>query len=140
MHKLRLLILLTLFFPAIVLCENNPAGPNVGPNAAPNVGIIQGTVKDSSGAVIPGATITISYISTNYKATTTTDENGNFRFVNVPFNPYKLEVEAAGFKKAAEDIDVHTNAPVQADMVLDAASVSEVVEVTTNTSEIKIEE
>jgi hypothetical protein len=106
---------------------------------APNVGVIQGTVKDPNGAVIVGAKITLSYVSTNYKTTVTTDEEGKFRLVNVPFNPYSLEVEAAGFKRSVQEVDVHTNAPIELEVALDLAASEEILEVTAHTSDVRIE-
>jgi hypothetical protein len=55
-------------------------------DAQTRVGTIQGTVKDPNGALVPSATVTISQPVTGYKQTVKTDEQGNYRVVNVPFN------------------------------------------------------
>ena len=58
-------------------------------NAVP----VSGTVKDPSGAVIPGATVTIYNPVTGFDRTASTDASGGFTFTNVPFNPYHLTVD-----------------------------------------------
>ncbi|MEW6734210.1 MAG: TonB-dependent receptor [Acidobacteriota bacterium] len=105
----------------------------------PNVGIIQGRVRDTSGAVIVGARVMLSYFSTNYQAVTQTDEQGVFRFLSVPFNPYRLEFEAKGFQRSVQEIDVHSNAPLELDIQLEIANNQEVVEITASASDIQIE-
>ncbi len=97
-----------------------------GQNSA---GTIQGTVKDPSGAVIPGATVTISNSVSGYKRTATTDASGQFTFSNVPFNPYRLEATAKGFSQAAQTTNVDAMVPVNADLVLGIAGASQTVTV-----------
>ncbi len=57
-----------------------------------NSGSISGSVADSRGAVVPGATVTILNAVSGYKRTATTDATGDYQFPNVPFNPYHLTV------------------------------------------------
>src|ERR1041384_2704893 len=71
------------------------------------VGSVQGQVTDASGAIIPGASVTLMNSITNYKVTSKTDDTGNFRFVNVPFNTYKLSVDAPEFQTSEQTVDVH---------------------------------
>ncbi len=59
-----------------------------------SAGVVKGTVKDPSGAVIPGATVTIYNPVTGFERTASTDASGSFTFNNVPFNPYHLTVTA----------------------------------------------
>jgi protocatechuate 3,4-dioxygenase beta subunit len=44
---------------------------------------VLGTVRDSSGAVVPGATVTLKNAGTGIAATAVTDENGSYQFLNV---------------------------------------------------------
>jgi hypothetical protein len=94
-------------------------------------GSVLGTVTDASGAVIPGASVTLTNIGTNQKNTAQTDAAGNYRFVNlVPAN-YRLEVEMAGFKRMTrEPIIVQVEAAVRSDAKLEVGAVTETVEVT----------
>ena len=74
---------------------------------------ISGTVQDPSGAVVANATVTIQNPVSTYQRSTTSDASGNFRFPNVPFNPYHLTVTASGFTPAAQDVDVRSSVPVE---------------------------
>ncbi|HET9530313.1 MAG TPA: carboxypeptidase regulatory-like domain-containing protein, partial [Blastocatellia bacterium] len=58
-----------------------------------------GTVTDPSGAVIPGATVTIKDQSTGATRTVTTDAAGNYSVAGLPPGTYKIEVDAPGFNK-----------------------------------------
>ena len=60
-------------------------------------GSVSGTVADATGALIPGATVTIENPVSGYKRTATSDPSGQFRFFNLPFNPYKVTVTENGF-------------------------------------------
>ena len=71
-------------------------------------GTIEGTVKDPSGAAIPGASVLIFNAVSKYERTATTDTEGKFRFPNVPFNPYHITVKAAGFAEFSQDNEVRS--------------------------------
>jgi Carboxypeptidase regulatory-like domain len=73
---------------------------------------VAGTVTDPSGAVIPGATVTIHNPVSQFERTTTTDSSGNFTVANVPFNPYHMTVSAKGFAAYVQDIDVRSAVPL----------------------------
>src|SRR5215469_3736169 len=64
---------------------------------------LQGTVADSSGAMIPGAQLTLTDQETNRALTTTSDATGVFSFNQLPPSTYRLEVAHAGFKKKVLD-------------------------------------
>ena len=53
-----------------------------------NSGSLAGTVKDPSGGVVAAASVAISYPVSGFQRQATTDADGNFKFTNVPFNPY----------------------------------------------------
>ena len=82
------------------------------------IGAIQGVVKDPSGALIPEAKVTISQPVTGYSQTTQTDAQGTFKLVNLPFNNYKVRVEAAGFQPTEQEADLHTTVPLSLDFAL----------------------
>jgi len=60
-------------------------------------GVITGTITDPTGAVVPGATVTITNVGTNISQSTTTGSDGSYRFALVPPGTYTLEVKAANF-------------------------------------------
>ncbi|HWD98501.1 MAG TPA: carboxypeptidase-like regulatory domain-containing protein, partial [Bryobacteraceae bacterium] len=61
-------------------------------------GIILGNVKDASGAVVPGATVTARNAQTGENRTFTTDTSGDFRFNAVPPGTYTLSAASPAFK------------------------------------------
>ena len=58
---------------------------------------VLGTVRDASGAVIPGATVTLRNTETGIAATVTTDNVGSFQFFNVRIGTYTVRSELQGF-------------------------------------------
>jgi Carboxypeptidase regulatory-like domain len=85
-------------------------------------GSMEGVVKDSSGAVVAGATVEISYSVSGYSRTTTTGSDGAFRFTNVPFNTYHMIVSAPGFASHTEDVDVRSAVPAKVEIGLKVGS------------------
>src|SRR5713101_2972452 len=57
---------------------------------------LSGTVVDTNGAVVPGATITIINVGTNLRRQTTTSDNGDFRVPLLPPATYTMRVERQG--------------------------------------------
>src|SRR5437016_12473030 len=60
-------------------------------------GTILGVVKDSSGAVVPGVSLTITNIETSLNRTGSSAEDGSYRFPALPVGRYRLEVAKEGF-------------------------------------------
>ncbi len=70
-------------------------------------GSLRGTVTDASGAVIPGATITLVNLDTNSTIVQTSDANGIYNFNALPPAPYRLTAEHEGFtKKVLEHVQI----------------------------------
>ena len=65
--------------------------------AQQTLGGINGTVKDSSGGVISHATVKVRNVDTNLKQTTTTHENGEFSFVDLPIGTYEVTITNGGY-------------------------------------------
>jgi hypothetical protein len=78
-----------------------------------NSGTVKGTVLDPSGAVVSGATVTVTNPVTGYTQTATTGTDGAFQLSNLPPNPYHLEVKAEGFNIFTQDVSVRGSLPVQ---------------------------
>jgi outer membrane receptor protein involved in Fe transport len=66
-------------------------------SAQVNDGSVEGVVTDSSGAVIPGAAVTVRNPNTSATHAATTDDRGLFRFLILPVGTYELVVEHPGF-------------------------------------------
>jgi len=69
-----------------------------------------GTVTDPSGAVIPGAQITIANQSTGWKRDTVTDTAGEYHLAGLPTGGYSLRIEKAGFESQIRDLVELTSA------------------------------
>ncbi|PYR32763.1 MAG: hypothetical protein DMF92_00985 [Acidobacteria bacterium] len=63
-----------------------------------STGQISGTVKDTSGGVMPGADVSATQIETGFKRTVVTDDAGAYTLTNLPVGPYKLDCTLQGFK------------------------------------------
>jgi hypothetical protein len=94
-----------------------------------NSGTIEGTVVDPSGAVISKAEVSIHNTITGYSQSVLSDSDGFFRLVNIPRNPYHLQVKAAGFGAFSEDVDIKSSLPVQVKATLALAGANTTVNV-----------
>jgi len=74
---------------------------------------ISGTVLDPSGAVVANATVALEDPVSSFARSATTDSSGNFRFSNVPFNPYHLTVTAKGFAPYTRDVEARSSVPLE---------------------------
>ncbi|HMF52702.1 MAG TPA: TonB-dependent receptor [Edaphobacter sp.] len=92
-------------------------------------GTVSGAITDLSGAVVSGAKVQLDNHVSGYTRTATTDASGQFRFYNVPFNPYRITVTAEGFGNASKAVDVNSIVPVVAPIQLDIAGNSTTVSV-----------
>jgi hypothetical protein len=99
--------------------------------AQSNTGRISGTVVDSSGGVLPGATVTVTQAQTQLTRSTTTDKDGAFLFVSLPNGTYTVSAEMSGFRKQVKSgYTLVADGRVTADFTLPVGQMSEVVEVT----------
>jgi Carboxypeptidase regulatory-like domain/TonB dependent receptor len=87
-----------------------------------NAGSIEGVVKDSSGGVVAGASVEISYEVSGFHRQTTTGADGSFRFTNVPFNSYHMVITAPGFANYTQDVDLRSSVPTSVQVGLKVGS------------------
>src|SRR2546429_988300 len=66
-----------------------------------DTGAILGTVKDQSGAVVPGAKVTLTNEGTSLSISTTTGPDGGYTFTPVKIATYTVDAEFQGFQKAS---------------------------------------
>jgi hypothetical protein len=92
-------------------------------------GTITGIVTDASGAVVPGATVTIENPVSGLARFAKTDAAGHYQFNNLPLNPYHLVVNAVGFDAYAADVSVRSPVPVTPTIALQVGGASTTVEV-----------
>src|SRR4029450_6235134 len=93
-------------------------------------GSIVGTVTDPQGAVVPGASITITNVETGITNKTSTDSSGNYAVTPLPVGEYSVTVEAAGFKKSVNGgIKLNVQDRIGVNVVLEVGQVTETVEI-----------
>ena len=98
--------------------------------SASPTGSIAGSVKDQTGALVSGAKLTLTSISTNAKIGAISDSNGSFQFLQLAPAVYSLQVEANGFKKVVVDsVVVEVDQITHVDATLQIGSVAETIEV-----------
>ncbi len=94
-------------------------------------GTIAGTVRDSSGAIVPNAAVVAIHVETNSRFTTATNDDGLYRFPTLPIGSYQLEVESRGFRKyVGTGISLHVNESLTVDVTLAVGQMAQAVEVT----------
>jgi hypothetical protein len=95
-------------------------------------GQISGVIKDGSGAVIPGATVTATQVqSTQQPRVTVTDASGFYTFANLPSGRYDISAELQGFKKSVrEGVQLDATGALTIDFALSTGALSEEVTVT----------
>lgn len=101
-------------------------------------GSISGTVKDPTGAVIPGATVTVTNTATGVQMKTTTNDSGFYSFPSLPVGRYDLRVEEEGFgvqKRTGLVIDA--DSALQQDISLQMAEKMEEVTVLANAAQVE---
>ena len=92
-------------------------------------GTVSGTITDTTGAVIPGATVTIANPVSGYTHTTTADASGQFRFFNLPLHTYELSVKMQGFQSASRTVQVSSSLVVNVSVPLQIAAANQTINV-----------
>src|SRR5207244_1586024 len=102
-------------------------GPFATPHYAQGVGApIQGTVRDSTGAIIPGAAITAIRTETNLRRTATSNEAGLFSIPDLPPGKYRVQVSIPGFQtKVVENIELAVGQEFVLNAVLHVGALAE---------------
>jgi hypothetical protein len=93
-------------------------------------GSLVGNVIDSTGAVVPNATVTITHRGTNQSRTTVAGSAGAYNFATIPTGAYTLQVEQAGFAPFQIEVQVSINTVSRVDVTLQLGTVAETVLVT----------
>src|SRR6266496_2693788 len=118
----------------LAVCVSLSALPLLGADVTAS---LVGTVKDATGAVVSGVTITLTNTQTNISRTVKTESDGSYSFTLFPVGNYKLTVEQTGFHKYVQDgIVLQVNQTAKQDVALKVGAASEIVEVTENVSQV----
>jgi len=92
-------------------------------------GDLVGAVRDSSGAVVPNASVEATNLGTAYKTSTTTSTSGEYRFSNLPAGHYSLQATSGSLKGGFADIEVVLNKTATANIIATVAGTTTTVEV-----------
>ncbi len=97
---------------------------------AQTYGAVSGTIRDASHAVIEGAQVTATNLSTNATVTTQSSREGFYTFPNLAFGTYSISAASTGFAtEVQQDVHVNVATAVKLDFSLSAGGVSESVQV-----------
>jgi len=102
---------------------------------------ISGTVIDDSGAVVPGATVTLTGEGTGVARTSTTNATGVFIFESVQYGVYTIKIEKAGFKtytRAGQNLSANERLAL-GDITLPVGSVGQTLDVTAQGQHVELE-
>ena len=108
------------------------AVPALAQSQAAN-GAIEGTVRDSSGGVLPGVTVAVVNIDTGTQRIVVTNESGLYRAVLLPLGRYRMTAELPGFKKHEQDgIELGAGRTAEINFTLQVGDLNETVSVTSD--------
>lgn len=104
------------------------------PADAQDTGRIVGTISDSTGAVIPGATVTVTNLGTNLVRSFTTNEQGRFTANDLQSGEYRVEAESQGFKRHVQTgVTVRVGDAIDLPIKLELGTATESVTITGET-------
>src|SRR5712672_157611 len=92
-------------------------------------GSISGTVRDTSGAAVAGATVTAHNVATSAERSVTTGDNGQFHIPALPPGIYELSVTSTGFAKFTSRVEVTVGATVTVEPQLSVSNQTTTIEV-----------
>jgi hypothetical protein len=99
---------------------------------------ISGTVRDQSGAVLPGVEVTAIQTDTDIRRSTVTNETGSFVLPDLAIGPYRLEAALPGFRTYAQtSIVLQVNSNPVINPVMDVGQVTETIEVQANAAQVE---
>ncbi len=97
-------------------------------------GTILGTVADTTGAVLPGVSVTVKQTETGFTRTLTSDSNGEYTAASVPTGTYTVTGEISGFKSVSlSNVQVGVDSRIRADLKLEVGAMTESVEIVAQT-------
>jgi hypothetical protein len=127
MHLFRATVLFAWLAPASVFAQFSSS--------------IEGNVADSSGAVVPGAKVTVKNNETGLSRSITTSGEGFYRIVNLALGSYTVSVEVAGFRPAEQrDVRLAASETARVNFSLEVGTVGEKVTVEAQTPQVETEQ
>ena len=106
------------------------AGMAGAADAQVTTGSILGTVKDASGGVLPGVSVTAVNVDTNFSRSEVTNERGEYSLQYLPPGRYRVEAELSGFKRFVQTgVEIELARAARVDPVLEVGGTTENVQV-----------
>ena len=102
-----------------------------------NTGTVLGTITDPSGAVVPGASITLNQIGTSSMRTTVTNDAGHYFFANVDPGQYRISLSKEGFATTKSQVEVKVGQSATLNLSMQVGTTSTTVEVQTTGTELQ---
>jgi len=116
-----------LFIPALLLILTLGISAGLAQNATTS---LRGVVKDPSGAVVPGATITLLDKADGRSFTDTSKASGDYQFLQILPAKYTITVSSPGFGSQTKDAELLVNQPASVNFTLSVSASNEVLNVT----------
>lgn len=102
-------------------------------------GTIEGIIRDSSGALLPGATVTLQQQETGFQRELVSDQQGRYLGIALPLGTYKISVVLAGFETAVrENVPLAVGQTLRIDFTMGVGGVREQVEVSAGSPVVEI--
>jgi hypothetical protein len=102
-----------------------------------DTGTISGSVTDSSGALIPHATVTVTNVGTSFTKTLQTDSGGNYTASDLPSGNYVVTANASNFSETkSQQLVLNVGATVHVNLTMNIAAAQQIVEVTGTTTTV----
>jgi hypothetical protein len=134
--RTRTLTAAACFCTLIFLC----GGLSTNAFAQSDNGTINGSVKDQSGAAVPGADVTVRNAASGTERTTVSNASGLYSVTNIPPGTYAVTVTAKGFKKfESNNNTLDPSSTLEVEAALTIGSASETVEVSANATQLQTE-
>jgi Carboxypeptidase regulatory-like domain len=114
------------------------AGLTASVKAQAVYGSLIGTVTDSNGAAVAGATVSVTDLTKNVTTTAQTNEAGNYTLTHLIPARYRVKVEAQGYKSSIQEVDVRADIAARTDIALEVGLVSEQVTVTAEAQQLSL--
>lgn len=100
---------------------------------------LAGIVKDSTGAILPGVTVTVRAVATNQTRTTTSDDRGRYAFPNQDIGVNEVTAELSGFQTTKRTVELTVGQNTQLDLTLPLGGLTETLQVTADAGTLAVE-
>ncbi len=109
-------------------------------SAQSDKGTLAGTITDASGALVPGATLTVTGAATGTSYTAISTSSGGYRIADMRLGAYNVQVKAAGFKTAERTgVLIQVNTVSSLDITLEVGNTTETVQVVADAPTLQTE-